>query len=196
MAEYCQKYNTTTLECDRKQLLSSASIKYETYLADYISKTKKQLKAIKNGEIKLLTKSQIKIIKIADKMESPNITPAYILRQSEGLWSKKRRVAPQNKLMLLKVKKLFSSVFVSVASGAIVLDMITDFSFAKFVEATVKVAPILLSAYTGYKAGYNNIYVDTVSYINDQSTHLNNYIKWVNTNPINKEKPKDCLSPL
>lgn len=192
LPEFCDNYNKKALESDRKELLYAAGIKYETYKNNYISKSKRQLKRLKIGDNKALTKSQIKAIKAADRLKSPKLKSEQILRTGQAALSRGALGrAPEQKIKLYRARKVLTSTLVSVLSATIVLDMITDFSFAKFVEATVKVAPILLSAYMGYKTGYNNIYIDSTSYINAQATLINNYIKWLATAPPIKE---DILS--
>ncbi len=186
LSEYCEEYNKTSLENDRKELLNSEGVEYAAYRANYISRTKRDLKKLKteSGKTKLLTKAQIKAICKANKLKSISLKPNQILRAGHAA-SRRRAlgIAPEQKIKFVRIRKLFTSAVVSGLSAAIVLDMLTDFSFAKFVEATVKIAPILTSAYMGFKTGYNNIYLDTVAYIDEQTTYLTNYIKWLETAP-------------
>lgn len=50
----------------------------------------------------------------------------------------------------------------------------------------MKLFPIVLNGFTGYKSGYENIVVDTVNYMNDQSDLMRQLIHYVEENPIKK----------
>ena len=81
----------------------------------------------------------------------------------------------------------FASTFaVAVLMVGITLNPKSDLTWGTFAECILKLFPIVLNGFAGYKSGYENIVVDTVNYMNDQSDLMRQLIHYVEENPMAK----------
>lgn len=55
-----------------------------------------------------------------------------------------------------------------------------------FAACLLKLFPVVLNGFMGYKSGYENIVVDTVNYMNDQADLMRQLIHYVEENPVPK----------
>ena len=72
------------------------------------------------------------------------------------------------------------------------LDVIVNPTWATFAACCLKLLPIVLNGFLGYKSGYDNITIATINYIGDQSDLLQRAIQYLEMTPepVQIEEPK------
>lgn len=103
---------------------------------------------------------------------------------------------PETKRALTFGSKFCTTCITSVLTGVIMLDVIVNPTWATFAACCLKLLPIVLNGFLGYKSGYDNITVATVNYIGDQSDLLQRAIQYIESTPepVQAEEPKTVLS--
>ena len=59
-----------------------------------------------------------------------------------------------------------------------ILDAVVDFSWATIVGVVLKLMPVVVNAFKGYKSGYENIVIDNVDYMNEQIDLMEQAIRY------------------
>ena len=179
LAEFCHYYTTEELNNIRKSILSDVGIEFDLYNKKYIGKGKELLSTDKT-----LSEPQIKAIIKADKVKPIKLTPEMIFKRGRG--SKRRTplgTKPETKRGVAYGTKFFKTCVTSVLTGIIVLDVAITPTWATFAACCLKLMPVILNGFAGYKMGYENIVVDTVNYISDQIDLMHQFKQYVESNP-------------
>ena len=136
------------------------------------------------SDSKLSQEKKAAIIK-ANAIKPIKLTPEMIMKRGRG---NKRRaplgVRPETAKTINYVVKLATTVGTSIFTGMIALEAISNPSWATFAELCIKLLMVILSGFTGYKMGYENITINTVDYILDQTDLLNQFEQYLGEYPV------------
>lgn len=165
LPEFCRNYIEEELRNTRNTILTDVGLDFSDYQAHYVGKDMAALE-----QDKRLSKTQIEAIISANKIKPIKLTPEMILKRGRG--SAQRRplgVQPEKKRGVDYGVKFFKTCVTSVLLAVIGLDVVVSPSWAMFAACLLKLFPVVLNGFMGYKSGYENIVVDTVNYMVDQS---------------------------
>ena len=96
---------------------------------------------------------------------------------------KQKGIAFGVKFIKISVTTLLTSI--------IVLDVVINPNWATFAACCLKLMPVILNGFTGYKMGYENIVYDTVNYMSDQIDLIHQFQQFVADNPT----PESITAP-
>ena len=182
LPEFCRYYIEEELRNIRNSLLTEVGIDFSVYQERYVGKDKAELE-----QLTILSKSQVEAIVSANNIKPIKITPEMILKRGRGsLRRNPLGIEPSKKRRIGYVWKFVSTFAVAVLMVGITLNPKSDLAWGTFAECILKLFPIVLNGFTGYKSGYENIVVDTVNYMNDQSDLMRQLIHYVEENPMAK----------
>lgn len=184
LGDFCRWYIDEELRNTRKDILNSVGIDYEYYLSQWLSADKSTIKSNEN----MSKRVKAALIK-ANSVKPIRLTPEMIYRRERG--NKRRAPLGASPVTRKKVKygvRLVKTISQSVFTCMLALDVINDPSWATFSELCIKLLFVLLSGFAGYKMGYDNITVDTVDYILDQTDLLEQFeLYLLDIQHVNKE---------
>ena len=182
LPEFCRYYIEEELRNTRNSLLTEVGIDFAVYQERYVGKDKTELE-----QLAILSKSQVEAIVSANNIKPIKLTPEMILKRGRGsLHRNPLGIEPSKKRRIGYVWKFASTFAVAVLMVGITLNPKPDLTWGTFAECILKLFPIVLNGFTGYKSGYENIVVDTVNYMNDQSDLMRQLIHYVEENPMAK----------
>lgn len=182
LPEFCRYYIEEELRNTRNSLLTEVGIDFSVYQERYVGKDKAELE-----QLTILSKSQVEAIVSANNIKPIKITPEMILKRGRGsLHRNPLGIEPSKKRGIGYMWKFVSTFAVAVLMVGITLNPKPDLTWGTFAECILKLFPIVLNGFTGYKSGYENIVVDTVNYMNDQSDLMRQLIHYVEENPMAK----------
>ena len=185
LTDFCRNYVEEELKSTRKDILDGVGIDYKQYQKDWISADKNTVKSCTS-----LSKREKAAILKANAVKPIRLTADMISKRERV--NKKRSPLGKNPVTLKKVHygiKLVTTVTTSLFTCMLALEVISNPSWATFAELCIKLLLVVLSGFTGYKMGYENITVDTVYYILDQIDLLNQFEQYLEENPT-PEKPE------
>lgn len=184
LPEFCRNYIENELKSTRTGILTEVGIDYEEYLKSYVGEDKAALKKCSN-----LSKAQVKAIRIANKVKPIKLTPEMILKRGRGAVQRKPLgIQPEKKRGIDYGIKFVKSTLTSILLAIIGLDVIVSPSWAMFAACMLKLFPVVINGFMGYKSGYENIVVDTVNYINDQTDLMRRFIHYAAQHDIEKKQ--------
>ncbi len=180
LSEFCRWYIDDELKNARKDILDGVGIDYDEYLKIWVCADKTTIKT--DGELSERVKAAI--IK-ANTIKPVKLTPEMILKRERG--NKRRAPLGTSPVMRKRTKygvKLITTISTSLFTCMLALEVISSPSWATFAELCIKLLMVILSGFTGYKMGYENITVDTVDYILDQTDLLNQFEQYLGKYPV------------
>lgn len=182
MPEFCRFYIEDELRNTRNSLLIEVGIDFAVYQERYVGKDKATLE-----QNEFLSKMQIEAIVAANKVNPIRLTPEMIMKRGRGQSSRKPLgQEPDKKRRIGYVIKFIFICGVSILIAVLSLAPKADLTWATFVECVLKLFPVVLNGFLGYKSGYENIVIDTVNYMNDQVDLMRQLIHYVEANPVAK----------
>lgn len=180
MREFCTHYITEDLKETRMQYLSVAGIDYNEYLDKYSNLSGEEVDALHG-----LALTQKAAVKKANKVRPIKLTPDMIMKHGRG--SHRRSPLEINpfakKSVVFGVKFARMSVL-SICMSVIAFDVIAEPSWVIFASVCLKLVSVTINGFDGYKAGYDNIAVDTVNYLDSQSDLMEQAIQYIESHPI------------
>ncbi len=189
LAEFCKYYTDTELKQSREKILSNEGLRYDAYEKEYIGKDKATI-----AENKDLSKKQVKAIVRANNLKPIRLTPEMILKCGRlDIRRNPLGVSPESKKMFNFATKFITTVLTSVLTGVIVFNVIAEPSWSTVVACCLKVLPVILNGFMGYKMGYENVAVDTVNYMNDQTSMMQQFLQYVENHAeqtVDSQAPK------
>ena len=186
-SEFCNYWSKEELKNTRCQFLDEVGIDFDTYMKKYVGKTEEELKTYKE-----LSEPQILAIVDANNTKAIKLSTDMFFKRGRGSRSRKPLgMKPETKKMISYIVKFISTVLTMSLTGLIALELITDPSWATFAECLLKVLPIVLNGFMGYKMGYDNIAVDTVNYMLDQIDLMEEFIEYVRLHPTPQQITED-----
>ncbi|MCD8309497.1 MAG: hypothetical protein LUD19_06555 [Clostridia bacterium] len=178
LPEFCRYYIAEELKTAKNSILAAKGINYDTYTANYIDKDETALKELG------LSDTQIKVVMRANKMKPIHLTPEMILKQGRGdVRRNPLGVPPEGRKCLHYATKMLTTFFTSALTGVITLEIIADPSWSTVASCLLKLLPIVLNGFMGYKMGFENIAVSTVNYMNDQSDLMHQFLQYTEKHP-------------
>lgn len=179
LREFCTHYITEDLREARMQYLSVAGIKYEDYIEIYSKLDNEAIDATPG-----LSTVQKTAIKKANKVRPVKFTPDMMLRQGRNSHRRSPlEITPIAKKTFMFGVKFVEMSIISICMSVIALDVIMEPSWVVFASVCLKLASVVMNGFGGYKAGYDNIAVDTVNYLESQSDLMEQAIHYINANP-------------
>ena len=180
MREFCSYYIREELRETRMRYLSVAGISYDEYLRKYSK--------LDNDDIcdfEELSSMQKSLIKKANKVRSIRLTPDMILRQGRNPHRRSPlEVSPRTRKNVVYGAKFVRMSVISICMSVIALDVIMEPSWAVFASVCLKLASVVINGFCGYKAGYDNINVDTVNFLESQSDLMEQAIRYIDSHPL------------
>ena len=123
----------------------------------------------------------------ANRVKPIRLTPEMILKRGRGSLSRSPLgVEPSKKRRIGYAVKFGSTFILAILLVVVTLKPKADLTWATIAEIILKLFPIVLNGFLGYQSGYENIFVDTVNYMNDQSDLMRQLIRYAEDNPIAK----------
>lgn len=182
LPEFCLNFIEEELRNSRNAVLTEVGIDLDVYLKQYVGKDKKTLE-----QIGTLSKSQVEAIMTANAIKPIKLTSEMILQRGRG--NTKRNslgMQPSKKRRINYFIKFGKTTLTSVLLVVISLDMVVSPSWTMFAACLLKLFPVVLNGFMGYKAGYENIVGDTVNYMENQADLMQQFILYVEENPTPK----------
>jgi energy-coupling factor transporter transmembrane protein EcfT len=180
LSEFCRYYIDDELKNARKDILDGVGIDYDEYLKMWVGVDKITIES--DGE---LSKGKKAAIIKANAIKPVKLTPEMIMKCGRG---NKRRaplgVRPETRKKVNYGVKLITTISTSLFTCMLALEVISNPSWATFAELCIKLLMVVLSGFTGYKMGYENITVSTVDYILDQTDLLNQFEQYLDKYPV------------
>lgn len=177
--EFGLYYRKNELINSRSTIIADYGIEYNEYKQKYLGKDKKTIE-----ELEDLSKDAKKAILAANNTKSIDFNAATMLKR--GRKSARRSPLgsdPKRKRAIQHFVRFVTTLFTCVVTGVIALEMLVDPSWNTFAECLLKLLPVVINAFLGYKMGYENITIDTVNYMNDQIDLMRQFINYVEEYP-------------
>lgn len=175
MIGFCHHYISDELRSARMATLSVVGFDYEEYQEKYMRLSEEEVDAIPG-----LTAPQKKAIKKANRVKPIKLTPEMILRRGGGTH---RRAAldvnPSSKKTALFVTKFVQIIVVSLLMSMIALEAIVEPTRAVFASICLKMISLVSNGFAGYKVGYENVVIDTVSYMSSQLDLMQQGVQYI-----------------
>ena len=179
LPEFCRYYIEEELRNTRNNLLTEVGIDFSVYQERYVGKDRAALE-----EITILSKSQIEAIVSANNIKPIKLTPEMILKRGRGsIHRNPLGIEPSKKRRIGYARKFISTFAVAVLMVGITLQPKSDLTWGTFAECILKLFPIVLNGFTGYKNGYENIVFDTVNYMDDQTDLMEQAMQYFDSHP-------------
>ena len=189
LPEFCQYYVQEELKNARASILTEVGISYEQFEARYVGKDKAALRKNTN-----LSKSQLAAVISANKIKPIRLTPEMILKRGRGSSHRSPLgMNPKKKKGIKFSVKFVKICLTSILTSVIVLDVMINPTWATFAACLLKLFPVVLNGFMGYKMGYENVVVDTVNFMNDQADLRQQFIHYVEQTP---EPDKDAFEQV
>jgi hypothetical protein len=175
MLSFCNYYTANELRNTRTSIIAVVGLTYDDYWDKYMHLDDKGIDALTD-----LTSAQKKAIKKANKIKPIKLTPEMILRQ--GRSAKRRSALEINPVTKKNVKfgfKFLQITALSVGMSLIAFDVMAEPSWIIFASVCLKLLSVVINGFGGYKAGYENIVVDTVNYTDAQTDLMQQAIQYI-----------------
>lgn len=187
LLEFCRHFIIDELQSTRHAIISDVGLDFKLYKEKYVGMSKKAL-----AQVTELTEPQRKAIIRANSVKPIKLTPEMIFKRGRGAGRRvpldtnpttKKGIAFGVKFIKISVTTLLTSI--------IVLDVVINPNWATFAACCLKLMPVILNGFTGYKMGYENIVYDTVNYMSDQIDLIHQFQQFVADNPT----PESITAP-
>lgn len=184
LGEFCCHYISEELKYSRTTTLAIVGISYEGYMEKYVGADPEVIRKDKS-----LSKAQIKAIIKANEIEPIKLTPDMIMKRGRG--SNRRAplgFKPETKKRVNFGMKFLSSVLITLGMSMIVLEDIADLTLSVLAICCLKLLVVVLNGFYGYKFGFENIVVDTVEYMSDQTDLMKQAVQFIEEKSIDSAK--------
>lgn len=175
MEEFCSHYVDEEIRRERMQYLSVVCIPYDVYIEKYVHLGKKEVDALPD-----LKEGQKKAIKKANKVERIKLTPERIMTQGKTIHTRSvLAITPEVMKNIIFGKKFVKMSVISLCASMIGFEVIMQPTWTVFASVCFKLAIVVINGFEGHKAGFNNIAVHTVNYVNNQSSLMQQAIQYI-----------------
>ena len=175
LPSFCRNYVDEELKNTRLDILAVVGISYDKYQNSYMSLDDEGIDSLAD-----LSKPQRDAIKRANKTTPIKLTPEMIMKK--GGYARDRRsplsVRPSTKKKIMMLLKLFTSALVAFLMILVEIKTSNDSVWIIFSNCILKLCTVVMSGFTGYKFGFENIVFDTVDYINDQADLMRQFLNF------------------
>lgn len=164
LGDFCKEYIATELKNAKTYYLVMAGIDYDEYIAKYSKLEDEQINGLNN-----LSAAQKKALISANAVRPIKLSPEQIIKQGgSGLRRSPLYLSPVTRKRANYIIKFVSIVAISLGMSLIAFNDISGSSWSIFVKICVKLGSVLYNCFSGYKNGYENIVVHSVSYMQEQ----------------------------
>ncbi len=185
LLEFCRHYIIEELQSTRHAIITDVGLDFTLYKEKYIGMSKKALKQVAE-----LTEPQRKAVIKANSVKPIKLTPEMIFKRGRGAGRRKPLdTNPKKKKGMAFGVKFIKSSVTTLLTSIIMLDVVINPTWATFAACCLKLMPVILNGFTGYKMGYENIVCDTVNYMSDQIDLIHQFQQYVADNPT-----PECLA--
>lgn len=189
LPEFCKHYIDEELKSTKMSILSIVGLTYEEYQRAYMRLDDLSIDAFQH-----LTEPQKKAIKKANKVKPVKLTPEMLMRHGRDA----RRRSPLEVNPATKKNVMFGAKFIEIAAlsvgmSIIALDIITEPSWLIFASVCLKLVSVIMNGFGGYRAGYENIVIDTVNYMNGQIDLMEQAIQFSESNATSEKTSEISL---
>lgn len=183
MEEFCSRYEEEEIRRARMQYLSVVCIPYDAYLDKYVNLGKKEVDALPE-----LKEGQKKAIKKANKVKRIKLTPERIMTQGKTIHIRSvLAITPEVMKNIVFGKKFVKMSVISLCASMIGFEVIMQPTWTVFASVCFKLAIVAINGFEGHKAGFTNITVHTVNYVNNQSSLMQQAIQYIEAHPTTNE---------
>ena len=162
LTKFCQQYVECEWQARCMSVLSTAGITWEKFLV------------LRELDEDMMTAEHVSpyamaaVIK-ARKIKPIKLTPEMIYKEiRSSIRRRGMRMHPNTRKMFDIGFQVIKTLFTTYAVGMIVYDLVSAPTWETVCTVALKVVTVAMTGYTGYKAGFKNITVDTVAYMHDQ----------------------------
>lgn len=191
-AEFCSHYIKDELVRTKTHILSCTGIEYTVYIRKYTRLTNKEIDAMQN-----LTNLQKKAIKEANAVRPIRLSPDMMMG---GVWDRKRRHPmssnPDDLIFMNHIVRLLFIVGTALLFPLIVLDAVFNPSWEVVTMVCMKLTTVISNGFAGYKTSRDNIVVDKVRYMEDQTNLLSQAIQFIENKEIEKSMRANAVSTV
>lgn len=165
---FCREYIDNELRARREDVLRSAGVTWEIY-EEHKNDSRRKIKGT-------LSKIEYKAILRARRIKPIKLTPEKIYNKVKSA-SRRRgmRIDPHVRKRFDMTLQLVKSLLKMLCVGVIVFDAMSTMSWQSVGSVCLKLGAVATTGYSGYRAGYRNITVDTVGYMYDQINLLEQF---------------------
>lgn len=179
LLEFCRHFIMEELQSTRHAIIADVGLDFDLYKEKYVGMSKKALKQVAE-----LTEPQRKAIIKANNIKPIKLTPEMIFKRGRGAGHRSPLgVNPHTKKGTAFAIKFVKISITTLLTSIIVLDVVINPNWATFAACCLKLMPVILNGFTGYKMGYENIVYDTVNYMSDQIDLIHQFQQYVADNP-------------
>lgn len=173
LPKFCKEYADDELKSVRTDILAQAGVTHETFIEKYISCDEKKIR-----ECSELSEREKDAIISAMKVKPIKITAEMFIKRGRGT---ARRTplgkAPEKIQRDVFIRKAVTAAATSVLTAQMAFDIVSEPSLAMVATVLMKLLPVVLNGFFGYKFGYDHIAVNTKDYISDQTDFLEQFVK-------------------
>lgn len=180
LGEFCEHYIAEDLKSARMHYLAPVGLSCVDYENRYATLSNKELSLITE-----LTDIQKKAVRQANRVRPITLTPRMLLRELDRSSNRRQPfgIDPSLKRRFIAGGQLAKMTVVSVGVTFIALDLIIDATWIVFATVLLKLASVIFIGFTGFEDGYNNVIIDTVGYLNNQSDLMIMAMRYIETHP-------------
>lgn len=181
LPEFCKHYIDEELKATKESILVIVGLTFEIYQVRYMHLDDTEIDAIPD-----LSEPQKKAIKKANRVKPVKLAPEMLLRHGRDAHRRSPlEVNPNAKKNFIFGAKFLEISALSVGMSIIALDIIVEPSWLIFASVCLKLVSVIMNGFAGYKAGYENIVIDTVNYMNGQIDLMQQALQYIETTPTN-----------
>lgn len=174
LPSFCKDYIEAELKSSRLELLGVVGITYEEYIDKYLALNSSDIDKLEG-----VSESQKKAIKKANSIKPIKLTTEMIMK---GGRSSSRRspfsISPKIKKAFVFTYKIVTMLLVSLMLILVVIKNGDKSFWTVFTACIIRLLTVIMNGFSGYKFGYENIAIDTVNYMSDQTDLLRQFINY------------------
>ena len=174
LSKFCKHFIESEQEAARADILIEVGLSMNDF-----NESKGQCK--KTLESKY-TPLQVKALLKAFKVKPIKLTPDMIYKRGRG--GGRANPLGWNPRTLKAFKYTFNVIrmtIMTILTGAIILETLVEFTWATVVELFIKLLPIIINGFSGYKLGLEGKIITDVNYMNDQMDLMQQAIQYKTT---------------
>lgn len=182
--DFCRDYVATELKNARMSVLAPAGFTYRPYEVNWMNMSDRDIL-----EADILSEPQKRTLIKANKIKPIKLNPEQIIRKGRNEGKRAPlSISPRTKKKIAFGTKFFTTLFLSLGIALIALEFVQEPSWEAFAAVTLKLLTIVINGFSGYKFGYENIVVDTVDYLSDQTDLLEQAYNFIKKNTAHRAK--------
>lgn len=183
--DFCHDYIARELKNTRMRYLAVVGFTYEEYTEKYMTMDKEQVLALE------LSKTQKRAILKANSIKPVTLTPEMFVRKISGDGRRAPLgINPRTKKKVHFASKFMSSLIISLGVVMVVIDVTKNPTWSVLATIVLETTVVITNGFSGYKFGFENIVIDTVEFVSDQTDLIDEAIRF-----IEKKTAKDEIIP-